>query len=277
MDLVSKVDETESRLRSERNTTPSTVGEQNQKLNNLYIKIGRLCEENDTLKENIAALKDRERKKEELCETCKVKETEIAELQEQLGPVGESSEENKDIGARAKNDPDEDVALAGLRIAYFRAEEDLRIKDSEHAAEIAKIREEHETIINYLQLGLRDARTATKKEHAEKLCTQEQLSNTTKELSDTKKQLFHLEKQYRILCDIIPKPGGGEMVEPHPPTKPRLSQSREMDSFSSSVTPFLRLERTSRSHGSHDQGHEIPPSPSHTSNGSRFSLEQDSE
>ena len=98
MDLVSKVDETESRLRSERNTTPSTVGEQNQKLNNLYIKIGRLCEENDTLKENIAALKDRERKKEELCETCKVKETEIAELQEQLGPVGESSEENKDIG-----------------------------------------------------------------------------------------------------------------------------------------------------------------------------------
>ncbi|KAI4683003.1 uncharacterized protein J4E84_006905 [Alternaria hordeiaustralica] len=298
MDPVRKVSESESRLQRERDAALSNAEEQKRKLTDLYTKIGQLWEENHTLKENIKSSSNKEKRTEELCEPCKAKDTEIAQLQQQLDLAGESSEENKDIGSRtqecnlalsiktndlfttaveAKTDPDEDAAQAGLRIAYFKAEEDLRTKDLAHAAEIVKIKEEHGIVATRLHEEVRDARTTTDKEHAEKLCTQEQLDKITQELSDTKKQLFDSEEQYRILYDMIPKPGGGKMVEPHPSTKPRLSQSREIDSSSSSVTPFSRLGRTSRSHGSHGQGHEVPPSPSHTSNSSRFSLEQDSE
>ncbi|KAI4624707.1 hypothetical protein J4E83_004383 [Alternaria metachromatica] len=93
------VNESESQLRRERDAALITVGEQKTKLNDLYVKIGRLWEKNDALKENITALKDQEDKNEELCETCKAKETEIAELQEQLGPAGELSEEDKNVGS----------------------------------------------------------------------------------------------------------------------------------------------------------------------------------
>ncbi|KAI4606381.1 hypothetical protein J4E80_010133 [Alternaria sp. BMP 0032] len=229
IDPVSKVNESESRLRRERDAALCTVGEQKRKLNNLYTKIGQLWEENDALKDNTTTLKDQEKSTEELCGACRVKDTEIAQLHEQLDSAGELFEESKYIGSRAqecnlalsmktdalfitaveaKTDPDEDAAQAGLRIAYYKAEEELRTKDLAHAAEIAKIKEEHDILATRLHEEVRNARTTTNKEHAEKLCTQEQLSNITQELSDTKKQLFDSEEQYRILYDIIPKPGG---------------------------------------------------------------------
>jgi len=42
IDPVSKVNESESRLRRERDAALCTVGEQKRKLNNLYTKIGQL-------------------------------------------------------------------------------------------------------------------------------------------------------------------------------------------------------------------------------------------
>ena len=69
-------------------TTP--VCEQKRKLNDLYVKIGRLWEENDALKENITALKEQE-----LCDECKAKDTKIAQLEEQLYSTGEYPKRTK--------------------------------------------------------------------------------------------------------------------------------------------------------------------------------------
>ena len=193
IDPVSKVNESESRLRRERDAALCTVGEQKRKLNNLYTKIGQLWEENDALKETTTTSKNQEESTEELCGACRVKDAEIAQLHEQLDSAGESSEESKDIGPRtqqcklalsmktnelfitaveAKTDPDEDAAQAGLRIAYFKAEEELRAKDLAHAAEIARIKEEHGIVATRLHGEVRDARTTINEKHAEKLSTQ---------------------------------------------------------------------------------------------------------
>jgi len=61
---------------------------------------------------------------------------------------------------RPKTDPDVDAAQAGLRIACFKAEEELRSRNLEHAAEIAKIQEEHGVIASRLHEEVRAARTA---------------------------------------------------------------------------------------------------------------------
>ncbi|KAI4658074.1 uncharacterized protein J4E79_007055 [Alternaria viburni] len=167
-------------------TTP--VCEQKRKLNDLYVKIGRLWEENDALKENITALKEQE-----LCDECKAKDTMIAQLEEQLYSTA----------VRPKNDPDPDgdAAQSGLRIAFFKAEEQLRTSNLEHAAEIARIKEEHKIIASRLHEELCAARTTAKEEQTERVHTQRQLS-------DTKRQLLDSEKQYQIFYDAIPKPGG---------------------------------------------------------------------
>ncbi|KAI4709354.1 hypothetical protein J4E89_006103 [Alternaria sp. Ai002NY15] len=295
IDPVSKVNENESRLRRERDAALCTVGEQKRKLNNLYTKIGQLWEENDALKENTTTSKGQEKSTEELCGTCGVKDAEIAQLHEKLDSAGESSEENKDIGSRtqecnlalsmktnelfttaveAKTDPDEDAAQAGLRIAYFKAEEELRTKDLAHAAEIAKIKEEHGIVATRLHEEVRDARIATNEEHAEKLCTQEQLFNITQELSDTKKQLFDSEEQYRILYDIIPKPGGGRMAKLPLPAIPQSSHNGEVESSSPSVPRAFSLVPTDHSHRGHSQDKEASSIPSHISNGSKSSIDQ---
>jgi len=177
----------------------------------------------------------------------------------------------------AKTDPDEDAAQAGLRIAYFKAEEELRTKDLAHAAEIAKIKEEHGILATRLHEEVRDARTTTNEEHAEKLCTQEQLDKITEELSDTKKQLFDSEEQYRILYDIIPKPGGGRMTEPPPPIMAQSSHKGDVDISPSSVPLSSRLRSRDRSLGSHSQDQEASPTPSHVFNDSGFDQDQDCE
>ncbi|KAI4916569.1 uncharacterized protein J4E92_009073 [Alternaria infectoria] len=292
----SKVNENESRLRRERDAALCTVGEQKRKLNNLYTKIGQLWEENDALKENITALKDQEKSTEELCGACRLKDAEIAQLHEQLDSAGELSEESKTIGSRtqecnlalsmktnelfttaveAKTDPDEDAAQAGLRIAYFKAEEELRTKDLAHAAEMAKIKEEHSIVATRLHEEVRDAHTATNKEHAEKLYTQEQLSKITQKLSDTKKQLFYSEEQYRILYDIIPKPGGGRMAKPPPPIMAQSSQRGDLDVSGSSVPLSSRLRSRDRSLVSHSQDQETSLTPSHVFNDSEIDQDQD--
>jgi len=89
---VSEVNENESRLRRERDAALCTVGKQKRKLNNLYTKIGQLWEENDALKENTTTSKDEGKSTEELCVACRVKDTEIAQLHEQLDSAGELSE-----------------------------------------------------------------------------------------------------------------------------------------------------------------------------------------
>jgi len=176
----------------------------------------------------------------------------------------------------AKTDPDEDAAQAGLRIAYFKAEEELRTKDLAHAAEMAKIKEEHDILATRLHEEVRDGRTATNKEHAEKLCTQEQLSKITQELSDTKKQLFDSEEQYRILYDIIPKPGGGRMAKPPLPAIPLFSHNGEVESSSPSVPRAFSLVPTDHSHRSHSQDKEASSTPSHIFNGLKSSRDQHS-
>jgi len=99
VDLVSKVNESESRLRRERDTALSTVDEQKRKLNDLYIRTGQLWEENHALKEHTEASKDQRKKTEKLCGTCRVKDAEIAQLHEQLNSAGELSEKSRDIGS----------------------------------------------------------------------------------------------------------------------------------------------------------------------------------
>ncbi|KAI4938582.1 hypothetical protein J4E85_001023 [Alternaria conjuncta] len=284
IDPVSKVNENESRLRRERDAALCTVGEQKRKLNNLYTKIGQLWEENDALKENTTTSKDQEKSTEELCGACRVKDAEIAQLHEQIDSAGESSEESKEMGSRtqecnlalieAKTDPDEDTAQTGLRIAYFKAEEELRTKDLAHAAEIVKIKEEHGILATRLYEEVRDARTTTNEEHAERLCTQEQLSSIAKELSNTKKQLFDSEEQYQILYDIIPKPGGGRMAKPPLPAIPLFSHNGEVESSSPSVPRASSLVPTDHSHRSHSQDKEASSTPSHISNGSKSSRDQ---
>ena len=177
----------------------------------------------------------------------------------------------------AKTDPDEDAAQAGLRIAYFKAEEELRTKDLAHAAEIAKIKEEHGILATRLHEEVRDARTTTNKKHAEKLCTQEQLSNIMQELSDTKKQLFDSEEQYRILYDMIPKPGGGRNTKPPPPIMAQSSQRGDVDVSASSIPLSSRLRSRDRSFGSHTQDQETSPTPSPVFNDSEFDQDQDCE
>ena len=227
-----------------------------------------------------------------------MKDAEIAQLHEQLDSAGESSEQSKDIGSRtqkcklalsmktnesfttaveAKTDPDKDAAQAGLRIAYFKAEEELRTKDLAHAAEIAKIKEEHGIVATRLHEEVRDARTTTDTEHAEKLRTQEQLSKITQELSDTKKQLFDSEEQYRILYDMIPKPGGGRNTKPPPPIMAQSSQREDVDIPASSVPPSSRLQSRDCSLGSHSQDQETSPTPSHVFNDSGLNQDPDRE
>jgi len=177
----------------------------------------------------------------------------------------------------AKTDPNEDAAQAGIRIGYFKAEEELRTKDLAHAAEIAKIIEEHGIVATRLHEEVRDARTTTNEEHAEKLCTQEQLSKITQELSDNKKQLFDSEEQYRLLYDIIPKPGGGGMTKPPPSIMAHSSHRGDVDVSPSSVPLSSRLRSRDCSLGSHSQDQETSPTPSHVFNDSRFDQDQDCE
>jgi len=295
MDRVSKVSESESRLQRERDAALSSAEEQKRKLTDLYTKIGQLWEENHTLKENIKSSSNKEKKTEELCETCKAKDTEIAQLRQQLDSAGGCSEENKDIGncmqkcelslsiktnelfaagVRPKTDPD--AAHAGLHIAFFKSEEELRTNDLKHATEIAKIKEEHKILVTRLQDELRDAHKATKKEQAEKLCTREQLSTITKELSDTKKQLFDAEEQYRALYDIIPPPRGGRMTKPPLPTMSRSNHTAEAVDYSPSAPHAFRLEPTDHSHRGHSQDKEASPTPSHVSYSSEFGRDEHS-
>ncbi|KAI4617174.1 uncharacterized protein J4E87_008414 [Alternaria ethzedia] len=291
-----KVSESESRLQRERDAALSNAEEQKRKLTDLYTKIGQLWEENHTLKENIKTSSNKEKNTDELCETCEDKDAKIAQLQQQLDLAGESSEESREdlglymqncgiqlsiktnvffaAGVRPKTDPD--AAHAGLHIAFFKSEEELRTKDLEHATEKAKIKVEHEILVTRLQDEVRDAHKATKKERTEKLLTREQLSNITKELSDTKKQLFDSEEQYRKFYDIIPKPGGGRMTKPPLPAIPRSDHIAEAVDYLPSAPQASSFEPTDHSHRGHSQDNETSPTSSHISDGSEFGRDEPS-
>ena len=287
--------ESELRLQRERDAALSNAEEQKRKLTDLYTKIGQLWEENHTLKENIKSSSNEEKKTEALCETCEAKDTEIAQLQQQLDSASGCSEENKDIGncmqkfelslsiktnelfaAGVRPKTDLDAAQAGLHIAFFRSEAELRTKDLEHTAQIVKIKEEHDIQITRLQDEVRDAHKATKKERIERLLTQKELSVAKNELLDTTQQLFDSEKQYQTLYDVIPQPRGGRMTKPLRPTMPRSNHIAEAVGYLPSTPHASRLEPTDHSRRGHSQDKDASSTPSHISNGSEFGREEHS-